>query len=740
MMTTQVFDDMSAGLTKFTNVVVEVTVTVPQYLNTVQILSYLLDIAGPLTEVLEGTDPGKRLHSVVEDLTSTRDTVGKALTPFADCLSTVMKALQPIIQFLNKMFSELGDGAKAVLATLKKGGDMLRPITEGFNKVMHAIAPVRWALEAVSCIVNKVLMPVINKILEVTGLKHLLDEAEEKVMKMLGLGSLLDAVMAVDPKAIGNQGSAVNDKAGDNSAELMCQLGSALGGYSTNKSEALKKTTYALVGAITGTVVDPNKGSIIPPFPEMPDLHRASSSSFSHTLKSTCLLGGVAAQAAHSTRMATAVKAVHSSVASLGVSPTMSLLTMHTHTPLVLLATPAPAPLNAAEEAAPSSFPPSIDATMYPHSAKFVEDVHASIAGVTALTASVATLSKSLTSLEASLAFPAHFEQQVTSMHTCFHTCSDLITFLDGLKYQVLSSIMDPVNDVVQMQLSAADDVSAAVPLLKSAVAYLATAAEGVVDQMPSTAVVSKAVHTMDGWVLGLQQLVHSLELGYDGGSDDTSALDDCKGHVESNAHALGARLETITSTVATLTSSVTAMQTALDTYSSALGEVTAHSQKMSTESLPALQHIAKTMGTLDSIFDPLSSLLEAEQCVDKSSPAKATCQTSVSILLSNVKRHLPEGLKDTLAKFASDSLPLGDIDTAVKHCTHTVDTHVVDAFETHAHTLQDGLKALGEALAATHTYSYTAKDGTVYHTPNDLVDQAMVDKALSINVVPAQK
>jgi hypothetical protein len=43
----------------------------------------------------------------------------------------------------------------------------------------------------------------------------------------------------------------------------------------------------------------------------------------------------------------------------------------------------------------------------------------------------------------------------------------------------------------------------------------------------------------------------------------------------------------------------------------------------LSVEALPSLQHVSALLGKIDSIFDPLRSLLEAEQCVDPSSAQK---------------------------------------------------------------------------------------------------------------------
>jgi len=709
-----VLNDLKTGLADITSVVNEVSITVPQYLNTVEVLSYLLDIAQPLTSVLEGTAPGDRLNTVVETLVTVKNEVGQALAPFADGLSAIEKGVSPFATKLQQVFDKMGSGAKQALDGLESAGKLLKPIANAFHKAIDAFAPVRWALDAIKWVTDHVLKPVVHWILKVTGLQKLVDEAKDKVLNWIGVGPVLKAVQSsVDPKTVQGDGSSVDSQQGSATTTAFEDLGKALGQYRTNRSAALKDASYALVSAITGTPVDPSKSTPLPPWPQPPDLNGNDTAPTAGLAEA--FVFGDADPDGRLRALFAAVRSIHSDAASVGSVEPLSLLML-------------------AADADDTPLPP-IDPAKWPHSASVVSDVTAAVGQVTALAQAAATLGTSLDGFQTSLALPAEFEAQMAALQTAFKTSDDVVQLLKELDLSFLDQLLVPVDSVLQSQLQDIQDVTASVPKLQGAVQSLSTAAAGVITQMPNADVIHTAVQRMDGWVLGLQQLVAIIEEGYANAKGDTSDLDAEKAQIEASAQALAARLETLVQTVQALTTSIASLQQALDTYSSSLTNLSSHSEAISTKALPSIQHVAVILGKIDSIFDPLSSLLQAENCVDADASQKTWAQTARELMIQTAQTAAtppPASFTALIADFASQALPLGQIETAIQAATSAITTQAVTAFQSNAGTLQSSLQSLTQTLQQTQTYSFTdPKTGKTTETPNDLVDQSFVDQAL---------
>jgi exonuclease VII small subunit len=716
----EVLSDLRTGLQDVTTVVSDATVSVPQYLNTIQVLSYLLDIAQPLTNVLQGTEPSQRLATVVSTLETVRDDVGKALKPFADGLLAIQSAIQPLANALQAAYSAMGSAAEKAISDLQSAGNLLMPISSGFQKVLDAVAPVRWALDALDCIMNRIVMPVVNWVLEVTGLKSLVAGAQDKVLAWIGVQSVLQAVQnSVSPSGLQSTGSSVNTSAGVASAAAFDAFSNALGEYRTNRSAALKNSVFALISAITGTPVDFHQETTsMPPWPQPPTLSEPSAAvkaaasaaplmMLVRTSAPSLQISGVQPQMA--------VSAIHSQVASSGQVAPLSLLSI-------------------ANAQSPPQLP-AIDPSKWPQSAAFAKDVSDAVGSVTALSTAMGTLRTSLAAFQQSLILPAQFWAQVAALHTSFKTCDDLANLLSEFKLGFVDTLIQPLAAILKTQLADIQDVTTSTPKLQAAVATLSTAAQGVLAQMPPVTVIETAVHRMDGWVLGLQQLVATMETGYSLAKGDTSLLDKGRAQIEGNAQALGDRLESLAGSVQQLSKCVAGLQQNLDTYSEQLNDISAYSTTIATKSLPSIQHVAAILGKIDAIFDPLSSLLAAEQCVDSSIP-KTSAQIAVNgfqVAAQAAAVPAPQSFISMLENFSNQILPLGQIDSAVRKATATITTETISAFQTGAQTIAAQLTTLSKALQQTKTYSFMdPQTGERYETPNDLVDQNFVDNALN--------
>lgn len=716
----KVLADVKAGLSRITTVVEDVTITVPQVLNTVQVMSYLLDIAVPLTDLLKGSEAGARLHGVVSEMKSVRDRVGTALTPFAAGMKVIAADLAPFAEDLQRVFAAIGDGAKEAMGCLKKVGDKLKPIADGFHKALDAVAPVRWALKAVECIVDKILRPVVEWILKVTGLESLLDGIKDKIEEWLGIKPILEAVRKnVKPEAMSSSGGSVNSEAGTASAAAFGDLCLALGKYRTDKSEALKDLTFGLVSAITGTAVDPTRPCQLPPWPKAPPLD-GNDAQAAGVLSAVLGAGGADARSELRAGFAR-VASVHSEIASRGARRPMSLLALAVQV--------EPPPVAA------------IDAQRWPRSAAFVAAVNDAVGSVVSLSHAVETLGESLESFRGSLVLPQQFAAQMSALQTSLQTCDDLVRLLAGFNVAFIDKLLFPVDAVVERQLSDARDVNRALPELKAAVQSLSAAAESVVAEMPNAGVVELAVHRMDGWVLGLQQLVAAMEAGADRQDANPSKLEAGRQHIEASAGALADRLEVLAASVRSMAGCVAELQRGLDAYSSALGSLSAFSEGVSTKSMPSIQHIAVILGKIDSIFDPLACVLKAEGCVDAQSAAKTWAQAARTLMVNAAEgaAQPPDSYLSVIEDFASSALPLGRIETAVKHAAALISSGAVEAFRSHAQTLGTNLSMVKKAIEQTQQYTWTDPDtGRRYELPNDLVNQEFVDQARGLVPAPA--
>lgn len=66
------------------------------------------------------------------------------------------------------------------------------PVVQGFEKLINAIAPLKWVLKAVSFLFNSILAPIINSILAALGLNEFLEKIKNKILDGLGFNSLVE--------------------------------------------------------------------------------------------------------------------------------------------------------------------------------------------------------------------------------------------------------------------------------------------------------------------------------------------------------------------------------------------------------------------------------------------------------------------------------------------------------------------------------------------------------------------
>jgi hypothetical protein len=727
---TQVFDDVKVGLVDIRTVVANASVTIPQYINTVSILSYLYDVAQPLTTVLEGFGPGEQLSAVVSIFSQVQDDVATALGPLAEGLQATSNAVKYFAGDSQEVLNNISPQAQAALQSLKDAANALRPVVHGFRKAEQAIAPLRWMLETASFFVDKVLTPMLQCIVQTTRLDGLVNDVKTSLLQKLEIGDVARLVQSnVNPTTEQAQGSNVSSQQGAKLADAFAQLSSALGQYRNNQSEALQNATRALITVITGTAIDPSKAAPIFPGGAVPQLNGSSTAP---TAVSSALAASGPAVSGLQPEF-NRVQAVHSANAgTLAVRPLV--LTQVT---------------TQVGNGGTCTALPTIDATAWPRSADLVGTLQELIGEVAQLSTDAQTLQASLASLGTSLRLPADFQAQVADMVTVLHTCSDLADSLVAFNFEAINTVTSLVQPVVVQQLQAVEAVTVAVITLQDAMEQLSTTSQSVLAAMPQTAVIDDTLNRLDGWVLALQQLIALVEicnkLDAQHGNQNAGDLAALKTGIEASATSLmgtlngndSAKQTGITGQVRAAGASVKSLQNALDAYSGALSGLSKYSQVISSQALPALQSTAHLMGTIDSIFDPLSNLLRVGNCVPgNGSTAKADAATAVErIIQAGQSAAIPpsDTFTNLANQFGEAVLPLGQIAQAVTEAATTISGPVVNAFQSQSPALTQALTSLSQLLQQTKSYEIKNEDGSVSNLANDIVDQAFVNQAKAL-------
>lgn len=707
----KLMNKVHSGLGTTEHMAITASVKIPQYLNTVTILSYLLEIGTPLMEVLEGSEPGKRLNDFVDNLNGIRRRVTGPLKQFLDILTPIIEAMRYIVDKID------GLRDSGILDPVNWVANKINEIYENVMKVLSAIAPVRWALEAVQWVMEKVVTPVLKKILEVTGLDKLEHAIIDKIEEKLGVKHLFDAAGKLD----GGGMDGAHPEHANKAADIFIALGKDLEKYSGNKNEAVKDAVRDLIHIFLGTPVDRNKAADVPKWdPDPPKLYGVDSevilerSGPSNWINSTCQ------------RAFSAVAGTHSTVAGESYSAPLLL------TPLLL-----------GTDDNDNVFPP-IDAKKWPNAYNLQKEICALIEKANHLQSSGQTLKSAIHSLDKSFQLPMAFSDQTTDLVKSLDSAGDALAFVENFNFTKLNEIVKAVKSVVETQAAYAHQVSEETPRLCTAVQSLEKAAQSVMAAIPKMTVLAHTTTTLDGWTISINQLVQAVDTAarYDAedGHKHESDLTDLREHIEHSAAQVQKRLSTIDSKVKSLDNRLTELQGALDNYANVLNPISRHSQKLS-ESLPALHKLAYTLVIADSIFDPLEGLLTAGGCVDSEDDSKQYATRVQGILqkTSETKATPQVGELDRIANAVRpETLPLEALAKDMVDAAKQINGNIVNVFNTKAKGLESDLKEMGEALGSTQFYTMRGGDSDMLRINNDFIDQSFVDKAEALlKIIP---
>jgi uncharacterized phage infection (PIP) family protein YhgE len=705
----KVLDDILAGLVDVRKVVLAAGEQLPNYINTIQILNYLAEIAQPLVKVLEGTGPEQKLNALLDKLNTVKAGVVKVAGPMAQGLADVEKGVSYLATELKKASDAIGTHVRDAVGTIKGAVGILQPLSDAFNRVLDVLKPLKWLLEAVQWLVDHTLKPAIDEILNITGLRKKIDDAEDKLGQKLGIGPVADMVRSnTNRDGISAQQSSVGSQKGAGLGNLWSGLGTALGEYRTNKSAALQDGMITLVSAIAGTPIDPHKPADIPDW-DLPDLQTAT----------------------HSAMQAASV-----------VRATRTLRLRACFVALDQMRAPALGVARLTAVVAPSSIAagtPALGPEWQPVSG-LVNEITQTVTSLQQLQQSALALGTMIPQFETSLTLPATFGEQVSDLAEILRTISDLFGSIE--RFGLFNKAIDPFRQVVTGQAGNASQVTSAVDGLKKAVAQMDQAAKPVLQSAPSPQLITDTISRLLSWSDAVINLVSTVELGQRANADLNNAyssrLADIQSRINKSASDLSARLKTINESAARLHQSLDTMTDSLSAYSSALGQISSHSDLISQKALPAVSKAAHVLSVIDSIFDPLIALLQAMDCVDAHGPMnmKAGAATAVQAMKDLANQHtspLVQSIANVLDTIADKDLPLGQLHTAVVAAEQTLSTKTVKAFQSVAAPLTQALQHLNQTMTETKSYESPGKGGKPTQWSNDLVDQALATAATAL-------
>lgn len=248
----------------------------PKIVNTLTVLNYLLQIVKVLLPIVEGTDLQQKMDAIREKLDGIENAVRLPIQQFDESLVTVSASLTSIRDWCNELKRKT-KGITQIAQAFQSVSNIISPIGNAIKKILNAIAPIRWVLQAVSCLIDKVLTPVVNAILKATGLQHLIDKMEQSIMEKLGISKLLDELTSViDNSALVKE----LEKAIDIKSLLSDRFDALCAGledFSPTKNIDLREKTKDLLLSLWNSSLDFSKPALIPDWPVEPTFHAVDS-------------------------------------------------------------------------------------------------------------------------------------------------------------------------------------------------------------------------------------------------------------------------------------------------------------------------------------------------------------------------------------------------------------------------------------------------------------------------------
>jgi len=693
------------GLNELLKVIQEISTDVPSFANTVLILDCLLEIAQPLAEVLKGNEAADRLNKVIEEYNKIKEDVAREIEPVINAVDDITSIISDFVKTIENAVATVGDTIGSALKSLESVDEILSPIKTTISKIEDAIAPVKWALDAASCIFDKVFKPVIDEVLKITGLQSLVDSLENEIEKALGIDKVINALKsAFNLEKITQYGS-LFDLTSNSSATSIITIGwnclrTTLGAYSQHNNQGTKDLVIGLINTITDTHIDPNKPSVIPDWPKPPHYNIPNNSETFFV--------------ASKINSSLAISALNR-ISKVSVAKTAMISNQ------VLLLLEESQPITTTED--------------WQGVNELKTAIEKESSQLQTMIGDAELLQKNLEAFQDSLQIPVTFATQLADLEDILKTSSDLFSFIAELN--IFKSTFEPVTNVLNNQLDDSKKINAVIPQLKTAVESTSKSVEPVIQHTPSHQIIDDAMKKITGWSNGIDSLVRLVETGIGSSKnpDEKKKVAAKQQEVNERSVAVITTVTNITNKATDISKNIQEINNLLVKYAEALKLVTQHDDLISQKALPTANKIAQNMKTLDSIFDPLSELLNLTGCSDADKPLKIGSNAALTIIKQSAEKsgnQVADFLVQAIEDIAEQVLPLGQLYTAVTNATKKLNDDVLNALDQRCQELVNQLDELTKLLEAKYECKYTTDKGT-FTSPNQFVNSDDVAPALAL-------
>lgn len=695
-----IFNDIKRGLVEAQKVVATISQTIPDYLNTAEILSYMLDIAQPLVKLLEGTTAGNDLASLITTLNGVKTEATSALVPLATFLNLLHTGITNI---QNALGDTIKSATQTFLTDLENIENIFRPVERDFNKVVDAIKPLKWVLEAAQCIFDKILEPVIHAVLHATGLDSLSHSLVNKFENTLGITPIVNALKPINASSTGSWQSGTGSSAANSGKDKWEDLVGILKNYSTKNPDGIKKDVFLLISAIVGTPIDPNKPASIPDWPMPPKVNGLgngasfySKVNFQHRFTQV-------------DRRAKINQATQVLLNTATTNPKPAK-------PLFLTSTVIPCTV--------------ADSTSQLAQIRTLAETE--IQALSNVQQTATQLISNLAVFDKARELPANLNAEIQDFTTLFSDLDKVMDFLKG--FDIMTAILNDFEAPIKTDLGSLKNMAGQISGLNTTAKTVDAQIIQVEKCVPDERVFTDAIHFLDAVSIGACTLakveVAARNLDKKLNGQFTTRIDSMVSLINEAVMQVTQQIQTVTTTAKNATSHAVTLNSFLSQYAIQFGTLANNTKIVSTTAMPKLTEGVNILNTIASILDPLSALLEKMDCKGDHNGMKA----GANIALSSFKESMNAGvqgkdqvIRDAFAFILNQLVPITTIERDINGINALIYATQVGTVVT---SIVSELSSLATQMKPKYSYPSTGKGGKPITVDNVFVDQNFINNA----------
>lgn len=538
----------------------------PKVEKTLTVLDYLLQIADCLVPLVAGSSLADTLNKTRDKIDAIEQSAKLPITTMNDVLDDLCESLSKVKEQCDEIENKCRN-LLVVINRLKAVAEVFSPIGNAFQRVINAIAPIKWVLKAAQCLIDKIFNPVIDAILKATGLSKLIDELEAKIINLLGFDDIIDEIK----KAIGGDKIVADLKRiisfNINMPQILKDLDAAMQEFSPIRNVDLGNNLKCMLGELVGAEIDPTRPSVIPDWPEIDIADNAVLLTANH--KRTVRFDWNA-------RLQVKTSGLSSIFTGIGITPNTEL--------------------------------------RY----QLCKDISQKSDAITKIFEETEnrrqTLVSLVSTLEATLRLPDYFIIEMQSLHKCLEFLSHAVTFLSGITTSPI--IHDKLGEMVKWinsQLAACDSVVAEINSLNSALPAYHEYSLSVLTAI-HTEDVANMTNAVNSYAEALQRILDGFCLAaeHHPDADTTQKLCEARKRVIANGEDVLRMLSDLESAAKNVSQGYLMAHDRLKNTLAEFCKLSPEGYLLPEKTVNTLVKVSNWLAQVEGIFDPLSMLIEA--------------------------------------------------------------------------------------------------------------------------------